>query len=177
MKSPIQIKSFSNLLLALVMVLSLKSCGDGNTNVNESPEAVGKAFFKLLTDNNVEGLKALFPAEEDWESMAKITMVPPDKMDAFKEDFVRRIEMTHTNEVSRFNILQERARERSVNLKEAELGEVVKVREWTEEGLELASVEIRFSVGEDEETIFLGNIGKLDRGWFMNRVPNWKPGE
>lgn len=175
MRSSMQIKSFSYLFLALVMVLSLKSCG-GETNVNESPEAVGEEFFNLLKENKPDGMKALFPAEEDWESMAKITMVPADKMDDFREDFVRRIGMTHTNEVSRFNILQERAAQIGLDLKKAKFDEVVKVREWTEEGLELASVEIKFSLEGENHKIFLGNIGKLDRGWFMNRVPNWKPG-
>ncbi len=170
-----QLNSFHYLLLVLITVLTLGSCGDKKTNANESPEAVGEAFFKLLAENNPAGLKALFPGEDDWESMAKITRISPDKIDGFKKDFIHRIRMTHTNEVSRFNILQDRSRD--LNLKEAELREVVKVREWTKEGLELANVEIRFLLGNDQDTILLGNIGKLDRGWFMNRVPNWKPGE
>lgn len=176
MKYPRQVKSISYLFLSLIMVLSLKSCG-GEKNVNETPEAVGEAFFNVLKDNQPDGLKALFPGSDDWESMAKITMVPEDKIDEFREDFQRRIEMTHTNEVSRFNILLGRASEKGINLKKAKFDEVLMVREWTEEGLDLASVDVHFSVDGQNHKIFLGNIGKLDRGWFMNRVPNWKPGD
>ena len=168
--------AFTSVFVLLALAWVVSGCSASKVNVNETPESVGERFYELLVSNDSEGMKALFPEAQDWESMAKITMVPQNKLDEFKEDFKRRIEMTTTNEVSRFNILQDRVKELGLNLSEAELDEVVKVREWMDEGLNLASVEIRFHIAEDKHTIFLGNIGQLERGWFMNRVPNWKPG-
>ncbi len=166
-----------SLFLFALLSLGIYGCSGSKANVNATPESVGEQFFQLLVNNNPDGMKELFPGEKDWESMAKITAVPEDKMETFKEDFTRRIEMTQTNEVARFKIIQDRVNERGLDLKQAKLDEVVKVREWVDEGLSLASVEIRFHIGEEQHKIFLGNIGQLERGWFMNRVPNWKPGQ
>ena len=168
--------AFTSVFLLVALAWVVSGCSSSKVNVNETPESVGERFYELLVSNDSEGLKELFPQAKDWESMAKITMVPENKMDEFKEDFMRRIEMTTTNEVSRFGILQERVKTLGLDLAEAELDEVAKVREWMDEGLNLASVEIRFHIADDKHTIFLGNIGQLERGWFMNRVPNWKPG-
>jgi len=164
---------FPSLLLALA-ICCMMSTGC-SSNIHESPESLGKAFFEALVANDEAGIGKFFPGQDDWESMAKLREVPEDKYDEFKKDFQRRIEDSEKNEGSRFKVLQERAKEAGLDFSKAELDEVVVTKESMNETPPMANIEIRFQVEGKKQTMKVKNLGRLDKGWFLNRIPNWKP--
>lgn len=160
----------------LVVFLACSLLGTGcSSDIHATPEALGKAFLEVLTSGDEAGIAQFFPGEEDWESMAKLTKVPEKEYDNFKKDFQRRVSNSQENEGSRFQILQERAKEAGLDLSKAVFVKLESREYDSDEGLKLADVHLFFTVDGDRQIIRLNQIGRLDRGWFLNRIPNWDP--